>query len=89
MGEAWRAPSNATTTPVVAGPAVVTGDGDTVSGHDAETGAVAWSYRRDLTLCAVGAGFPGSDDGDEQSVRPCPAEPGPLASAPGLRGRSS
>ena len=66
--EAWRAPSGATTAPVVAGPAVVTGDGDTVSGRDAETGDVAWSYRRDLTLCAVGAGFPGSDDGDGHAL---------------------
>jgi hypothetical protein len=66
--EAWRAPSSASTAPVVAGPAVVTGDGDTVSGHDAETGAVAWSYRRDLSLCAVGAGFPGSDDGDGHAL---------------------
>ena len=25
---------------------------------------MAWSYRRDVTLCALGSGFPGSDDGD-------------------------
>ncbi len=32
--EAWRAPSGATTTPVVAGPVVVTGEGGTVAGRD-------------------------------------------------------
>ena len=66
--EAWRAPSAATRTPVVAGPAVVTGDGGTVEGHDAATGAVAWSYHRDLALCTVGAGFPGTDDGDGHAL---------------------
>jgi outer membrane protein assembly factor BamB len=64
FGEAWRAPSSATTTPVVAGPAVVTGDETSVTGHDAETGNVAWTYRRDVTLCALGSAFPGADDGD-------------------------
>ena len=54
--------------PVVAGPVVVTGDGGTVAGHDAATGAVAWSYRRDLALCTVGAGFPGTDDGDGHAL---------------------
>jgi hypothetical protein len=66
--EAWRAASPATRTPVVAGPAVVTGDGGTVDGRDAETGAPAWSYRRDLTLCTVGAGFPSTDDGDGHAL---------------------
>ena len=66
--EAWRAPSSATGAPVVAGPAVVTGDGGLVAGHDATTGAVAWSYRRDLTLCTVAAGFPGTDDGDGHAL---------------------
>ena len=54
--------------PVVAGPAVVTGDGGTVAGHDATSGAVAWSYRRDLALCTVAAGFPGTDDGDGHAL---------------------
>ncbi len=66
--DAWHAASDATRAPVVAGPAVVTGDGSTVSGHDAETGAVAWSYRRDLPLCTVGAGFPGTDDGNGHAL---------------------
>ena len=66
--EAWRAPSGATRAPVVAGPAVVTGDGGLVAGHDATSGAVAWSYRRDLALCTVAAGFPGADDGDGHAL---------------------
>jgi hypothetical protein len=68
FGEAWRASSTATQAPVVAGPAVVTGDGSTVAGHDAESGNVAWSYRRDLALCAVGAAFPGTDDGNGHAL---------------------
>jgi hypothetical protein len=42
---------------------VVTADGSAVVGRDARTGAEAWSYTRDIPLCAVGAGFPGADDG--------------------------
>jgi hypothetical protein len=61
--EAWRAPSGATVTPVVAGPAVVTGDGDLVVGRDALTGEERWSYERDRPLCTVAAGFPRADDG--------------------------
>lgn len=68
FGEAWRAASAATQAPVVAGPAVVTGDGSTVEGHDAENGNVAWSYRRDLRLCAVAAAFPGTDDGNGHAL---------------------
>jgi hypothetical protein len=63
FAEAWRAPSAATPGPVVAGPAVVTGDGSAVVGRDAVTGAQGWSYTRDTPLCTVGAGFPGADDG--------------------------
>ena len=29
---------------------------------------LAWSYRRDLTLCTVGAGFPSTDDGDGHAL---------------------
>ena len=57
FSEAWRAPSAATRTPVVAGDAVVTADGSTVSGRSAVDGAVAWTYERDEPLCTVGAGF--------------------------------
>ncbi len=61
--EAWRAPSAATPEPAVVGPAVVTADTSGVQGRDAVTGAVAWSYTRDLPLCTVGGGFPDSDSG--------------------------
>jgi hypothetical protein len=61
--EAWRAPSGATKTPVVAGPVVVTGEGGTVAGRDVATGEVRWSYARDLPLCTVGSGFPDVDRG--------------------------
>ena len=61
--EAWRAASGATPGPVVAGPVVVTGDGDVVSGRDALTGDVRWSYTRDVPLCTVAAGFPDNDGG--------------------------
>lgn len=60
--EAWRAPSAATVAPVVAGPAVVTADGGTVSGRDPQAGTVAWSYTRDEPLCTAAAAFPGADD---------------------------
>lgn len=61
--EAWRAPSGATPVPVVAGPVVVTGDAGVVSGRDALTGTVLWSYTRDVPLCTVGSGFPDRDGG--------------------------
>ncbi|SDP83514.1 hypothetical protein SAMN04487905_11025 [Actinopolyspora xinjiangensis] len=51
----WRAPSAATTHPVVAGPAVVTGDGGEVVGRDPKSGEIRWRYSRDLDLCTVGA----------------------------------
>jgi hypothetical protein len=57
FSEAWRAPSGATRTPVVAGHALVTADGSTVTGRSAADGAVAWTYARDEPLCTVGAGF--------------------------------
>jgi hypothetical protein len=63
LTEAWRAASGATPVPVVAGPVVVTGDGGVVAGHDAVSGAVVWSYSRDIPLCTVGAGFPDRDGG--------------------------
>ncbi len=66
FAEAWRAASGATAAPVVAGPAVVTGDGGSVHGRDAVAGGVAWSYTRDRPLCTVAAGFPDSDDGRGQ-----------------------
>jgi hypothetical protein len=61
--EVWRAPSNGTTAPIVAGPAVVTAEGSRVSGRDATTGTEAWSYTRDLPLCSAAAAFPHLDGG--------------------------
>ncbi|MBB5153378.1 hypothetical protein BJ970_000912 [Saccharopolyspora phatthalungensis] len=57
LTEAWRATSTATAVPVVAGPAVVTGSGNEVLGHDPLTGQVAWRYARDIPLCTIGAGW--------------------------------
>ncbi|MPZ66964.1 MAG: PQQ-binding-like beta-propeller repeat protein [Pseudonocardiaceae bacterium] len=56
LRQVWRAPSAATPVPVVADGTVVTGDGGEVAGRDPWTGAVRWSYRRDVPLCTVGAG---------------------------------
>ncbi|MFD4469054.1 hypothetical protein ACFWPA_12270 [Rhodococcus sp. NPDC058505] len=53
LTESWRAASGATAAPVAAGGAVVSGAGDTVTGHDPETGSALWSYRRDRALCGV------------------------------------
>src|SRR5206468_2827879 len=44
--------------PGVAGPAVVTGDGGTVTGRDPITGKELWHYSRDLPLCEVVAQSP-------------------------------
>jgi len=51
--ELWTAPSPKTTEPVVAGGSVVTGNGRDVEGRDPTSGAVLWSYARDLDLCGV------------------------------------
>lgn len=53
LTQLWSAPSPASTAPVVAGGAVVTGDGQTVTGRDPLSGASAWSYSRDLELCGL------------------------------------
>lgn len=65
---AWEVPSPGTPVPVVAGPAVVTAEGSTVTGRDARTGEERWSYARDLPLCTVGAGFPGIEQGRALAV---------------------
>ncbi|SHG36186.1 Rv3212 family protein [Streptoalloteichus hindustanus] len=57
LAELWRAPSGATTSPVVVGPTVVTAHGGEVVGHDPLTGDVRWRYSRDLDLCTVGAAW--------------------------------
>ena len=53
LHELWTASSPKTRRPVVAGGAVVTGDGRQVDGRDPATGDVAWSYARDRDLCGV------------------------------------
>jgi hypothetical protein len=53
LRQLWTVTSPATTMPVVAGGAVVTGEGRTVTGRDPATGATAWSYARDVDLCGV------------------------------------
>lgn len=57
LSPVWRAPSGATSTPVVAADAVVvTAGGGTVVGRDRASGDELWRYERDLDLCgAVGA----------------------------------
>jgi hypothetical protein len=53
LRQLWSAPSPKTTAPVLAGGAVVTGDGHQVDGRDPATGSVLWSYARDLDLCGL------------------------------------
>lgn len=53
LKELWSAPSAKTTLPLVAAGAVVTGDGNAVTGRDPVTGNELWSYTRDLELCGV------------------------------------
>jgi hypothetical protein len=53
LRQLWTAASPKTTRPVTAGGSVVTGDGHQVDGRDPATGAVLWSYARDLELCGV------------------------------------
>ncbi|HTQ17973.1 hypothetical protein [Mycobacterium sp.] len=53
LKQLWTAASPATTTPVVVGGSVTTGDGRRVEGHDPATGETRWSYARDTDLCGV------------------------------------
>jgi hypothetical protein len=53
LQQLWVASSPKTTQPVLAGGSVVTADGSTVDGRDPVSGAVLWSYARDLELCGV------------------------------------
>jgi hypothetical protein len=53
LREAWTAASPKTRRPVVAGGAVVTGDGSEVDGRDPASGRVLWSYSRGVPLCGV------------------------------------
>ncbi|MFT4088113.1 MAG: hypothetical protein QM658_13380, partial [Gordonia sp. (in: high G+C Gram-positive bacteria)] len=60
--ELWRARSSATDLPGVARSAVVTADGDTVTGRDLNTGKQIWRYSRDLPLCAAVVAWPGGEN---------------------------
>jgi hypothetical protein len=53
LRQAWTAASPATTRPVIAGGAVVTGNERQVDGRDPATGDVLWSYSRGADLCGV------------------------------------
>jgi hypothetical protein len=53
LKQLWTAASPATTTPIVVGGSVTTGDGRQVQGRDPGTGEVRWSYSRDTDLCGV------------------------------------
>ena len=53
LKELWRAASPATSTPVLVGGTVATGDGRRVDGRDPATGESRWSYARDTDLCGV------------------------------------
>ncbi len=57
LREAWSLPTNGRIG-AVASPygVVVTADDTTVTGHDAVTGEVRWTYGRSEPLCAVGSG---------------------------------
>jgi hypothetical protein len=53
LAQLWTASSPKTTMPVVVAGSVVTGNGRDVEGRDPATGAVLWSYARDVELCGV------------------------------------
>ncbi|UYP17804.1 PQQ-binding-like beta-propeller repeat protein [Rhodococcus sp. Z13] len=53
LEEAWRAPSAASTRPILAGATVATADGGTVIGRDPASGKERWRYERDRPLCGA------------------------------------
>ncbi|HET7667355.1 MAG TPA: hypothetical protein VFK56_15075 [Mycobacterium sp.] len=53
LRELWTAPSPKTTTPLVVGGNVITGNDRAVEGRDPLTGDTRWTYARDLDLCGV------------------------------------
>ncbi|CAM3139299.1 hypothetical protein SAXI111661_19780 [Saccharomonospora xinjiangensis] len=57
LAERWSAPSEAAPVPVAEGGFVVTASNGTVAGRDPLTGAIRWSYERDLELCTVGTAW--------------------------------
>ncbi|MEV0245403.1 PQQ-binding-like beta-propeller repeat protein [Nocardia sp. NPDC050712] len=57
LHELWHAPDSAATRAVISAGAVITGEGGTVTGRDARTGAEIWRYRRDMPLCGLESQF--------------------------------
>lgn len=57
LTEIWRAASTATPVPLVKDSTVVTAADGQVAGRDPSSGAIRWSYQRNLALCTVGAAF--------------------------------
>jgi hypothetical protein len=53
LKQLWTAASPYTTAPVVAGGAVITGNGNTVAGLDPVSGRTRWTFARDRELCGV------------------------------------
>jgi hypothetical protein len=53
LDQLWTAASPKTSTPIVLGSTVVTGDGHEVVGHDSETGTQRWLFARDRDLCGM------------------------------------
>ena len=53
LQQRWTASSARTLAPVTLGTTVVTGEGRTMAGLDAQTGQQRWSYARDRDLCGV------------------------------------
>ncbi|MET0454287.1 MAG: hypothetical protein ABW137_20835 [Mycobacterium sp.] len=53
LRELWTAASPASSRPVVAAGAVITGSGHEMDGRDPATGNVLWSYARDVDLCGI------------------------------------
>ncbi|MGH3795045.1 MAG: Rv3212 family protein [Pseudonocardiaceae bacterium] len=57
LRELWRAASPAAPVPLAKDGIAVTAAGGEVAGRDIGSGAIRWSYQRDLPLCTVGAAF--------------------------------
>ncbi len=53
LRQRWTAASNRTRAPIVMDGTVVTGDGRSMAGLDAQTGGQRWSYARSTELCGV------------------------------------
>ncbi|MFC3961818.1 Rv3212 family protein [Nocardia jiangsuensis] len=57
LRELWQVPDPVSTRVLLSGAVLITGDGGTVTGRDAGTGAELWHYRRDLPLCGLETQF--------------------------------